>query len=174
MAVGAIAIAALSDAVSSRLIAAGLAPSVILLSVVVAIVTQLWVKLNDLSGLDSLTAVESKRLKAIVTQHSNSLVWLIVFFVLYIYGVLAISATSGANLKYADAIVTGAGAGFGACVTLIAGVLFDLNEVAQFRWDVEIKQKAKKERESLVEELKTGDTGLTDDERLRSYNLVSE
>lgn len=150
------------------------APATVLLSVAVAIVTQLWVKLNDLSGLASLSVEERNKLSDKVRAHVRALVWLVVFFVTFIFFVLATSALAAAKAECSEALLIGVGAGFGACLTLISGVLVDLNEVAEYRWKVETSDASLRRRKEVLEELREQGEDFQGDQNIQGYKHVVE
>src|SRR5690242_12655654 len=117
----------LVDLAGPEQVGRSIAPATVLLSVVVAIVIQLWVKLNDLSALASLTPDERRRLWGQVRYRVRALVWLVIFFVSFIFVVLAVAALSAKNPWWSASLLAGVGAGFGASLALLGGVLVDLN-----------------------------------------------
>jgi hypothetical protein len=146
----------------------------------VAIIVQLWVRLNDLSGLASLTPVERRRLWAQVRSRARALVSLTIFFTVFIFFVLATSAI--ATSQYSNIaslligpqdLLIGVSAGFGACVVLVAGVLVDLNEVANFRWTVETSDQAARKAAQIKDELRVSEAGFESDENIQGYKRVS-
>jgi hypothetical protein len=164
----------LVDLAGPEQVGRSLAPATVLLSVAVAIVIQLWVKLNDLSALASLTPDERRRLWGQVRDRVRALVWLVIFFVSFIFFVLAVGALSATkNLWWSASLLAGAGAGFGASLALLGGVLVDLNEVAEFRWKVETSDIAARRRSEMVGELRTPDKGFEGDENIQGYKRVS-
>lgn len=154
-------------------VARSIAPVTILFTVAVAIVVQLWLKLNDLSALSGLKASERHRLwTSDVRYRVRSLVWLVVFFVAFIFMVLAASALGAAGHSFAGPLFCGVGAGCGASLTLIAAVLFNLNEVAEFRWDIEGTDKEADRREEMLSRLSTQEDGFENDEHIQTYKRV--
>jgi hypothetical protein len=158
----------------------GITAATVLLSVAVAIIVQLWVRLNDLSGLASLTPVERRRLWAQVRSRARALVSLTIFFTVFIFFVLATSAI--ATSQYSNIaslligpqdLLIGVSAGFGACVVLVAGVLVDLNEVANFRWTVETSDQAARKAAQIKDELRVSEAGFESDENIQGYKRVS-
>ena len=164
-------VGAVGDCVGSQKVYASLAPATVLLSVAVAIVIQLWVKLNDLSGLAALSAEERTRLWGMVKFRVRSLMWLVVFFVAFIFAMLLAGAL-GSFESTARPLTYGLGAGLGAFVVLIAGVLVDLNEVAHFRWTVETSDHVQRSGKASIEDLRKSESGFEDDENLKSYRQV--
>lgn len=165
--------ACLIDVAGDPTVGRYIAPTTILLSVAVAIVIQLWVKLNDLSALSSLATAERTKLWKIVRAKVRALVWLVVFFVVFIFLVLTASILSAAEHVAARPVLLGIGAGCGACLTLIAGVLIDLNEVAQFRWTVEISDQERRRRDADLKRLSAAEPGFEDDEHIQGYKRIS-
>jgi hypothetical protein len=56
---------------------------------------------------------------------------------------------------------------------LITGLLVDLNEVAEFRWQVEGADQERKRRESALAKLnKPEECGFKDDEHIQGYKRV--
>lgn len=73
---------------------------------------------------------------------------------------------------FARPLVIGTGAGFGACLMLITGLLVDLNEVAEFRWQVEGADQERKRRESALARLNKPEDGFKNDEHIQGYKRV--
>lgn len=150
-----------------------IAPATVLLSVAAAIVIQLWLKLNDLSALASLTPEERRKLWQEVRGRVRALVELVIFFIAFIFYVLASAALASAGILMAKPLLLGVGAGFAACLVLIAGVLVDLNEVASFRWTVEASDIAAKRAKETLGELRKPDEGFGSDANIQGYKRVS-
>lgn len=153
-------------------IARSLTPTTILLSVALGVSIQLWSKLNDLSALTSLMPDERARLATQVKLRVRSLVFLVTFFVAFIFLVLTSAALSTSTSVFAEPLVIGTGAGLGACLMLIAGLMVDLNEVADFRWQVEAGDQERKRRESALALLNKPDAGFQGDEHIQGYKRV--
>lgn len=162
----------LIDVAKMDAIARSLTPATILLSVALGVSIQLWSKLNDLSSLTSLTADERVRLAAQVQVRVRSLVFLVTFFVAFIFMVLTAAALSTSESLVARPLVIGTGAGFGACLLLITGLLVDLNEVAEFRWQVEGADQERKRRESALARLNKPEGGFESDDHIQGYKRV--
>jgi uncharacterized membrane protein len=150
-----------------------IAPATILLSVAVAVVIQLWVKLNELSALSSLTSAERTKLRDNVQRRVRALVWLVVFFVSFIFCILVASILSAAGHDYAEPTLWGIGAGCGASLVLIAGVLVDLNEIALFRWTVEMTEHDQRRRDTQLAALSNDEPGFEQDAHIQGYKRVS-
>lgn len=153
-------------------VARTIAPTTILLSVAVAIVIQLWIKLNDLSALTSLTPSERNRLWQRITKKVRALIWLVVFFVAFIFYALATSAIAMTKNPWAIYLLISVGAGYGSSLVQIAGVLVDLSEVAEFRWKVESSEQAARKKERMIGDLRTAESGLESDEKIQGFKRV--
>lgn len=153
-------------------IARSLTPTTILLSVALGVAIQLWSKLNDLSALTSLSSDERTRLAAQVKLRVRSLVFLVTFFVAFIFVVLTSAALSTSESPFAGPLVIGTGAGLGACLMLVTGLLVDLNEVAEFRWQVEGADQERKRREAALARLNKPEDGFQGDEHIQGYKRV--
>jgi hypothetical protein len=174
MASGAWLICRLASVAGDKVVGQSVAASTILLSITVAVVIQLWVRLNDLSALQSLSVDERRRLWATIRTRIRSLVWLVVFFSIFVFFVLGVTAlTAAPDFSYSRALLSGVGAGIGASVALIAGVLVDLNEVAEFRWHFETTDQRIMRRDTALSELSKQEPGFENDEKLASYKRVS-
>jgi len=147
-------------------------PATVLFSVAVAIVVQLWMRLNDLSGLTSLTPEERRRLWGQVRYRVRALVWLVIFFASFIFYMLAVSALASSKNVWAEPLLIGAGAGLGAALCLLGGVLVDLNEVVEFRWKVETSDIAARRRAEAVGEMRKADADFEGDENIKGYKRV--
>lgn len=55
---------------------------------------------------------------------------------------------------------------------LITGLLVDLNEVAEFRWQVEGLDQERKRRESMLERISKPEEGFQNDEHIQGYKRV--
>jgi hypothetical protein len=174
MASGAWLICRLAGVAGDKMVGQSLASSTILLSITVAVVIQLWVRLNDLSALQLRNVDERRRLWTTVRTRIRSLVWLVVFFSIFVFFVLGVTAlTATSDFLYSRPLLSGVGAGIGASVALIAGVLVDLNEVAEFRWQFETTDQRIRRRDAAVSELSKEEPGFENDEKLASYKRVS-
>jgi len=153
-------------------VARSLTPTTVLLSVALGVSVQLWSKLNDLSALTQLASEERTRLNAQVKLRVRSIVYLVTFFVAFILFVLVAAAMSTSSSNWAQPMVIASGAGLGACMVLIAALLVDLNEVAEFRWQVEGAEQERKRRESLLGRINQADEGFRDDEHIQNFKRV--
>jgi hypothetical protein len=108
-----------------------------------------------------------------VQYRVRALVWLVVFFVSFIFFILVASVLSAAAHDYSERALWGIGAGCGACLVLIAGVLVDLNEIAHFRWTVEMTDNDRRARDRLLAELTNSEPGFEDDAHMQGYKRVS-
>jgi hypothetical protein len=173
MAVGFVSIGFVLNEAGVESAARSFTAATVLLSVAVAIVIQLWVKLNDLSALQSLSPHERGRLRKQIGHRIRALVWLVVFFVGFVFFLLAVCALAFAHSWIAEALMRGVGVGFASSLALIACVLVDLNEVADFRWKVETSDLAERRRVQTLEAIRAPDAGFEGDENIQGYKKVS-
>lgn len=168
------AMSTLIDVAGIEAVGAYLPPTTILLSVALGVSVQLWSKLNDLSSLVALASNERNKLFAQVRRRVRSLVFLITFFVAFIFAVLVSAVLATSTSIMAQPLMIGIGAGLGASLMLITGLLVDLNEVAEYRWHIEGKDQETKRRESVIARLEKQEEGFEGDEHLKGYKRVAK
>lgn len=136
------------------------------------ITIHLWLKLFDLAGNEALSIKEFERFRFVIIKKHRFLIWTIRVYVLtaLIFLLAYLQPETG---SWVSPTVIAGGMFLTLSLYLFYIVLKELEELSEFKMDIEYRAKVGKARDKELEKMHTNRADFQSDDKLDSYNKIS-